>query len=156
MISPEILRRYPFFNKLDEQQLRSLAMLADEVVLKKGDVLMEEGQPARKLCFLMKGCVDLYYVIEESYQPEQRKEVLVSEINPGEPFGISALIEPHVLTGSVRSCRDSHIITFNADALRELFRADPALENLMLHKVAQAALGRLNATRIQLAAANYG
>jgi len=26
----------------------------------------------------------------------------------------------------------------------------------MLHKVAQAALGRLNATRIQLAAANYG
>ena len=33
MISIEMLRRYPFFGQLDERQLKSLATIAEEIIL---------------------------------------------------------------------------------------------------------------------------
>jgi len=153
MISPELLRRHPFFGEFSEGQLKSLAMFADEAVLEKDAVILEEGRPAKALYFLLSGSVDLYYTVEEAYRLEERRQVWVCEINPGEPFGISALIEPHVFTASVRTSKPSRVIQFYVDGLKQLFAADPQLEILILRRVAQAALERLHATRVLLAAA---
>ena len=46
MISPELLRKYPFFGSLDDSQLRELAMLAEEETYKSGEVIFQEGGPA--------------------------------------------------------------------------------------------------------------
>ena len=52
MISIEVLRRYPFFGRLGFEQLKALAMLAEEFSLKDGQVVIEEGKPADALFFL--------------------------------------------------------------------------------------------------------
>jgi CRP-like cAMP-binding protein len=153
MISPELLRRYPFFGTLGDEQLRNIAMIADEETHEKGKILLKEKAPADDLFLLIKGSVDLLFTVEEEYHPERHKEFPVGEINPGEIFGISALIEPHQYTSTVRTAGPAQVIHINGGALRELCAADPSLACHLFAQVAMLALERLNATRVQLAAA---
>ena len=49
MVSPELLRRYPFFGFLDATQLKAMAMIAEEVEPQTGEDLFETDQPATAL-----------------------------------------------------------------------------------------------------------
>ena len=153
MISPELLRRYPFFGFLNDQQLKAVAMIAEEEAVGPGTVVVREGDRADKLYFLMSGGMDLYYTIQEEFKPETAREFFIEEINPGEIFGISALIEPHVLTASARASSNSHLIQIRADGLEALFVEDQDLGCKLMHQMARVAMERLHATRVQLAAA---
>lgn len=153
MISIELLRRYPFFGKLGYEQLKSLAMIANEVELKDKQVVIEEGKPADALYFLLEGSVSLYHPVSTPNAKAGVEEVPVCDINPGEVFSISSLIEPHVLTSTGRSNGASRVIRLCVDDLKVAFDQDPKLECMMVRCVAEAAMGRLNSTRVQLAAA---
>ncbi|MGW8251040.1 MAG: Crp/Fnr family transcriptional regulator [Anaerolineales bacterium] len=153
MVSPELLRRYQFFSLLTDQQLKDLAMLSEEIRFADKEDILREGEPADALYFLIEGCVDLYYTVVDAYYAADRKQVLVGEINPGEPFGISALVEPYELTSTARSSGASRVMKISRDGVHDLFADDPAFEILFLRRVARAALDRLNSSRIQLAAA---
>jgi len=153
MISPELLRHYPFFSLLDDAQLQAIAMIAKEEYIDEGTLLLKEGDPAEALYFLLEGNVDLYYTTENIKQPETGRGIPVGEINPGEPFSISALIEPYILTSTVYSSRPSRVIKIEAPDLRALFELDRRLGTTFMDNVSQAAMERLNATRTQLAAA---
>jgi CRP-like cAMP-binding protein len=153
MISPELLRRYPFFGNLSEVQLKSVAMIAEEVSWEKGVTIIEECEPADNFFLLLEGDVDLYYRSEDKLNPRTRKDFLVGEINAGEIFAISALIEPFVYSASVKTSRQSRAIKFDAIELRKLFELDANLSCLMMTQVAKAAMERLAYARIQLAAA---
>ena len=153
MISPELLRRYPFFGHLSQAQLASMAMIGEEINLIDDQVVLEEGKPAQALYFLLEGGIDLYYTVKEDARQKDCKEILVCQINVGEPFGISTLIEPNVLTASVRSNGTSQVLQFNREALKAAMKADPALELALVREMAKAAIQRLDATRVLLAAA---
>ena len=100
MISPEVLRRYPFFCCLNDEQQRAIAMITEEMEVEAGKELFLEGQPVEALYLLMEGNVDLYYAASGSGDPKD--QLLVGEINAGEPFAISALIEPHLHSDRAR------------------------------------------------------
>lgn len=153
MISVEVFRRYPFFGKLDFEQLKSLAMIAEEIELMDGQVVIEEGKTADALYFLVEGSVALYHPVGSPHTANGKDEVVVCEINPGEAFAISALIEPHVLTSTARSSGSSRVIRLKVEDLKAAFSQDARLECMMVRLVAEAAMGRLNSTRVQLAAA---
>jgi CRP/FNR family cyclic AMP-dependent transcriptional regulator len=153
MISPELLRRYPFFGFLNDLQLKSIAMIAEQEPVAQGTVVVREGEQATALYFLMNGGLDLFYTVSEEFKPASAKEYFIEEINPGEIFGISALIEPHVLSASARSSADSHLIRIDSEGLLALFDQDQALAYAFMRQVAKTAMERLYATRIQLAAA---
>lgn len=153
MVSPEVLRRYPFFALLDADQLANIAMNTDEYEYQDGFILFEQGGHAEKLFFLLDGCVDLFYTILDAYQPSDRREALVCQINPGEVFGISSLIPPHELTSTACCSGPCRVMEIDAEQLKTLFIQDPQLEILLLRRIAQAAMLRLHGTRVQLAAA---
>jgi CRP-like cAMP-binding protein len=153
MISIELLKRYPFFGGLVSEQLKTLAMIAEEIKLEDGQVVIEEGKVADALYFLLEGSVALYHSYGKPRTSDGSLEVQVCEINPGEPFGISALIEPHVLTSTARSAGDSRVIRLMVEDLKTVFAQDARLECMMIRCVAEAAMDRLNSTRVQLAAA---
>jgi CRP-like cAMP-binding protein len=153
MISPEILRRDPFFGNLSEAQIKALAMIAEEETIKKGTVICEEGQPAKAFYFLIKGGVSLYYKSEEEFRPQTRKDFLVGEINPGEVFAISAFIEPYKYTSTVKAEQDSQVVKFGSDELFKLIENDSRLYCVLMREIAKAAMERLAYARVQLAAA---
>lgn len=152
MISPELLRRYPFFAHLNERQLQAIAMLAEEVTYQPGETLFTTDEPADTLYFLMEGGVDLHYVVIDRDDPQLRKDFYVGPVNPGEPLGISALIEPHRYTAAAIASGMCRLIKIEAAGLRALCAADPGLDAILMRHTAQAAMSRLHDTRVQLAA----
>jgi CRP-like cAMP-binding protein len=128
-------------------------MIGEEVKLTDNQTVLEEGKPARALYFLLEGGIDLYYTVKEDARQKECKEILVCQVNVGEPFGISTLIEPHVLTASVRSNGGSRVLQFDEKALKVAMNADPGLECALVREMAKAAIQRLDATRVLLAAA---
>lgn len=153
MVSPELLRRYPQFAEFTEERLRTIAMISDEAEAAPHEVFFEECSPAANLYLLIEGVVDLYFTTQEEYHPDTRKEFPVGEINPGEFFGISSLIEPYVLNASARAAQVCRYVKIDAGALRETMRQDPDLGFVMMKRVAAALMERLAYTRVQLAAA---
>jgi CRP-like cAMP-binding protein len=153
MIPTELLRHYPFFGSLDDDQLKKIAMIADEAVLNNGETLFQEGQSADALYFLMEGCVDLFYAAAESPSLSFPDGIPVGAINPGEAFSISAVIEPHILTATARVSKPGRAIKIDAKALLQLFKTDQRLAYLMTQQAAKAVIERLHSTRVQLAAA---
>jgi CRP-like cAMP-binding protein len=148
MISTELLRKYPFFAKFDAEQLKNIAMITEQEVFSKGSTLFYENQPATHFFLLMEGSVDLFYQLGEPV-----KEILVGEVNPGEPFSISAFIEPHILTSTGRTEKGCVVLKMPAIDLNKLCEYDKSLAYLFSKEVAKAAIVRLNSTRVQLAAA---
>lgn len=153
MISPELLRRYPFFGHLSNAHLKAMAMLADEVAYKSGQTLFEIGQPAEVLYFLMEGGVDLQYEVADRDDPKLRKNFFVGQVNPGEPVGISALIEPHCFTATAFTNAPSRALEIEAVGLRRWCEADAEVAAVLMRQVAKVAMSRLHETRIQLVAA---
>jgi len=153
MISPELLRRFPFFNFMDDAQLKAVAMIAEELTYEKDELIVEAGKPADHFYFLIDGSVAYYYHVTSEHDPYYNKDYFISDINPGEIFGISALIEPHIFTATMRTDKASRIIQINASALRALCEVDLRLSCGLHRAVAKAAMERLQHTRVQLIAA---
>ena len=153
MISTEILRRFPFFHNLDEAQLRALAMIADENLTEGNHSIFEEGTAANKFYLLISGNIDLFVKSEEENDPKSRRDFAVGEVNPGEVFGISALLEPLIYRVSARTANECRWIEFDAVSLRAITQSDPGLAYQLIVQVAKALMDRLQSTRVQLAAA---
>jgi len=153
MISPELLRRFPFFNFMDDTQLKAVAMIAEELTYEKDELIVEAGKPADHFFFLIDGSVAYFYHVTSEHDPYYNKDHFISDINPGEIFGISALIEPYIFTATMRTDKVSRIIQINASALRALCEVDLKLSVGLNRAVAKAAMERLQHTRAQLVAA---
>jgi CRP-like cAMP-binding protein len=148
MVSPELLRRYPFFGCLDEAQQKAIAMIAEQVEYEKGATLFQEGKPVPALYFLLDGNVDLYYAASG----DVKDQFPVGAISPGEASGVSALIEPYTLTATARAAKASRVLKLDAAALRALCEVDNRMGYAMMRQVAKVAQERLHYARVQLAA----
>jgi CRP-like cAMP-binding protein len=153
MISPEILRYFPIFQSFNDSQLRAIAMIAEEETVEAGTTLFQKGQPADGLFILKEGSVDLYYTTDKKVTSNNHKGFPVGEINPGELFSISALIEPYLLSATGRASSRCVVIRIAANPLRALFEIDRKLAYLLTYQVAKAAIERLHNVHVQLAAA---
>lgn len=153
MISPETLRRYRYFGLFNEEQLKALAILAEPVAWQADEVVFHEGQLAEGLYLLTEGAIDLIERSEDLHDSSLRKEFAVGEINPGEIFGISAMIPPFKLTASAVASRASEGIRFDAPKLYHLCQVEMDLENRLLRQLTKAIFERLQFIRVQLAAA---
>lgn len=153
MISPEVLRRYPFFSFMSHDQLRDVAMITDEVSFERGQFLFNIDEKASYCYLLLNGAVDLHYIVVDEHDPGLRKEFVVGTINPGEVLGISAVVEPYIYMATAIAVNDSWLVRTDAVALRELCLADASLDYGIQRMMAKATRERLHATRILLAAA---
>ena len=152
MVSPEILRRYELFAGLTPPELNAIAMLTEHVTYEPGEIVFEADRPAEHLYLLLEGCAELDYVAVDEINPELRTELFVSEMDPGDVFGISALVEPFVYLGKVHTRGRSHVLRIEAPGLRALCERDPRVAATLMSRIARAALTRLHDTRVLLAA----
>jgi CRP-like cAMP-binding protein len=150
MVSPELLRRYPFFAMLNDEQLKAMAMIADEKTYAKGAILIKENTPANKLMLLLEGDVDLIY---SGGGEGAVVNALVGSIAPGEILGVSSLIEPFMYICSARNTVQVKVVEIDGAAVRALMQVDKLLGYALMSNVAAAVLERLKYTQVELAAA---
>lgn len=149
MVSPELLRRHRFFGGLKEDELAGVAMIAREDAYKDGDVIFREGDTATRIYVLTSGSVDLLY---EIHRPGGADVSYVGHINTGEPFGISAFVDPFCFTATAKASGPVKVISIDADGLRAMSEVQCHVGYTIMRQVATALAERLNFARIQLAA----
>jgi CRP/FNR family transcriptional regulator, cyclic AMP receptor protein len=150
MVSPELLRRYPFFGLLNDEQLKAIAMVAEEKTYPKDTLLLKEDTKASKLFLLLEGDVDLIY---SGGGEGAISNALVGSIAPGEMLGVSSLIEPFTYISSARATIPVKVVEIDGAAVRALCQVDKLLGYALMRNVAAAVLDRLKYTQVELAAA---
>jgi CRP/FNR family transcriptional regulator, cyclic AMP receptor protein len=146
MISPELLRRYPYFAGVTAESLKDVAMLADEASVPAGSRLFSTGDPAQYLCIIVKGEVNIQYVLGSG---ELRT---VDTLVDGDLLVWSALIEPFKATAEGTASKPTQLIRIKAHELRCLCDRDPLLGYRLTIEVAKLLAHRLEGARVQLAA----
>lgn len=153
MISPEILRRRAISAKLSDAQLNAIAMVAEEITCEAGTVLLQEGKEADWLYLLISGGVDIDFKSVDAHYPNGVKIFHVGEVNPGDLFGYSSMVDPYKYLASATASQPSKIIRFDARALRALGDLDCGLGYAVMQQIAKTAVERLVFTWVELVAA---
>jgi CRP-like cAMP-binding protein len=148
MVPVETLRRYSCFAGTSQQILRDITEISNERRFREGETLFREGDPANALMILMEGTIDI--VFEHGEIP---KRTTVDHVAAGDMMCWSAVLEPHVLHATALARTDGRVLTIDAPKLRELCGRDDQLGHQLMSRIAGVVAHRLNAARVQLAAA---
>lgn len=109
-----------------------------------GSTLLREGEATTEFGIVVSGRLALRTLVPE------RGPVTILTVEPGDVFGWSALVEPHVSTSTVVALEPVETIVFDGAALRRLLAADSALAASVYPRLLAAVSRRLVATRTQL------
>lgn len=159
MVSPELLRRYTFFADLSMEHLVTLAQTAEEVTVAEGHYFFREEEELDHFYIVVEGKVGILvdFPDPEVKQPVSRqltgdlitRQTVMSTIEPGEMFGWSALVPPHLATSSSKALTPCQIISFDCQELRQFFEEDCQFGYLMMLKASQVIRARLRDMRIE-------
>ncbi|UCC86734.1 MAG: cyclic nucleotide-binding domain-containing protein [Anaerolineales bacterium] len=146
MVSPELLRRFPFFAGLTEEELKSIAMISEEEKYEANTFIFRERGKADKLFVLIEGTVDIKVNTDE----EGLQHETVSTLTHGDIFCWSAVVEPQTLTASAYADTPVTVVAIDGAGLRAMFELDCHLGYRILQKSAEIISSRLKDTRIQM------
>ncbi len=144
MVSPELLRRFPYFSGVSHETLRKLAMLAEEKAFAEGETVFREWERADHLYIVLSGQVDIRFIV--GGEPRT-----VDTVEQREMLLWAALVEPYRTTGIGVAARDTKVLAFEATQLRRLCAEDPRLGYSLMREAVKAIADRLEGTRVQLA-----
>lgn len=159
MVSPELLRRYPFFAGLSMDQITTLAKAGDELTVDAGHFFFHEGDKLEHVYLAVEGAVaivmelpagDVMHTVSEQLLREmETTDVVVSEVATGEVFGWSGLVAPYEATAGAKATEDCRVVAFDAEQLLPQFEADCDLGYAVCQKVAQVIRQRLTDSRLE-------
>lgn len=159
MISPEVLRRYPFFSRLSMDQITTLAKLATEKTVEADYFFFREDEKSTNFYLLLEGAVAIVYELPEREVEHKisdqftrklkTRDVIVSTVGPGDVFGWSGLIPPHKTTAGAKAVTPCRVVIFDCIELLKEFDKDCAFAYLMTQKAAKVIRERLQDVRIE-------
>jgi len=128
-MNAELIRKQLLFVGLSDKEIDWLAQMAEEISLKKGEVLMKEGTPGDAL----------YLVVEGQLEVSKRSgnsEIVIAVRGEGEVFGEMSLLEPGGLhSATVHAISDSKLFKIGKAAFDELLTKHPAATLAILRTV---------------------
>jgi len=159
MISPEIIRRYPFSAGLSHDEIVILAQTAEELSVDTGHVFFHEGDELCCVHLIVEGAVA---IVTETPAPSaagdvagqltgemDMEELVISTLGTGDVFSWSAVVPPYLATAGAKAIMPSRIVAFDAKKLLKAFESDCRFGYLMLQRAAQIARDRLRDLRIE-------
>lgn len=130
---------------ITSSQMERLKGIAREVIAHDGDWLFQEGREAREFFVLTEGAVELLTSVNGHF------ELPITLLrSPGDCFGSSAIVAPHIYSLSARSKGTSSLFAVDRQRLVDLFEEDYAFGYIVMTNVAQHLLDRLRETRQEL------
>jgi CRP/FNR family cyclic AMP-dependent transcriptional regulator len=141
----ELIADSPTFAGLESAQLEFIAGCGRNQPVAAGTMLMREGEPAERFWLIRRGIVVL-----ELYVPG-REPLVIETLEPGDVVGWSWLFPPYRWALDGRAHGECHLITFDGVCLRAKCEGDHDLGYALMSRFALDLVGRLQATRLQLA-----
>jgi CRP/FNR family cyclic AMP-dependent transcriptional regulator len=111
------LAELPLFQGLDDEALRTVSKVAQEVSVSEGAELVREGDYSYELTIIDEG--------KASVEHEGEK---VAELGPGDVFGEAGVLSKGVRNATVRATTNMRLVTLTGWDLRRLRGRIPELE----------------------------
>jgi CRP/FNR family transcriptional regulator, cyclic AMP receptor protein len=126
-------------------QMQGLSGITREIDTRQNEWLFREGEQAEKVFVLKQGAVELLTTVDDRF------ELPISILrSPGDCFGSSAIIAPHIYSISARSATASQLFAIDQQGLLKLFQEDHELGYIVMTNLAEHLLDRLRETRQEL------
>lgn len=130
-MDPARLKTIPLFSALSDREREQVARWADEVDIKAGKHLVDEGRFAYE-----------FFVIEEGTAQVTHEGKHLSDLGPGDFFGEIGILEDAPRSASVVAVSDMTLIVMNDRDFREMARTIPRVAE----QVREAMAARLEGT----------
>ncbi len=140
----EVLRKAPLFGECSADELTRLAALVGDRALADGELIFQQGDPARELMLVAAGEIHLEMPVTIL---GQSRSLRFDTKKRGEIVGWSALVPPYRYTLSARAGGAATLATLPARDLAVLFDADPLLGFHIMRRLAALVAQRLELTR---------
>ena len=151
VVDEDVPRTVPFFADLDPDVVAALAERSEEVHLDAGALIIEQGDDATYVFFLLEGSIEAllhYEGVGELFMGTHEQ--------PGTLIGWSAFLPTRRYTDSVRCHRPSRLLRVSAAAVEEVVAGDPAVGHQLLRRVNAQVAQQLETTRQFVEAAHDG
>jgi CRP/FNR family cyclic AMP-dependent transcriptional regulator len=112
----DLLRNVPLFSECSKAELRELALVADELDLREGRILVREGRPGREFFVLIDGTVRV-----------SRAGRKLNELGRGDWFGEIALLTNTPRTATVTATSPIRVLVITDRAFRLVVERMPAI-----------------------------
>jgi signal transduction histidine kinase len=137
--SLRVLRGFPLFADLPDEDLADLAATAERVSIPSGSILFEEGTVGDRFFVILEGELEVTRL-------EGGQTVVLAVLGPGGFLSEMSLLEDRPRTASARAVRDSFLMAIAPDAFRNLLACSPKAALTMLRTVTS----RLRSTETSL------
>ena len=146
MISPEELKRLPFFRDLDAEERDLLAGIARRESAVAGQHLFEEGGPSHTFYIVVSGLVSL-----RQKTRLEGADVVMAAGRPGSLIGVSAMLGEAGVHPTTGVCLEpTELIEIDAPLLMATLESNPAVGFRILRRLTHIVAERLAAARTQI------
>ncbi len=140
-----LIRNCEVFGGLDDEACSAVSGMAESVELPRAQLIFQQGEPAKGLYILHHGAVGIRTSLGAHV------DVLVETVTrPGEIFGWSSLVEPHVYAFSARAQEQGIALFIPREPLAQLMEARPEAGMVIYRGLTQTIVRRLHQTRSSL------
>lgn len=135
------------FEGIPEATIEKLCTSGRFLSLKKGDVVIQEGDSVNSIYCLLKGEVDIL-------MPDDLEEfddlTLVNMLVDGECIGEYSFVDQQPASATVKANTDIELLELSHDALREALDADSELRAQLYKNLLESLVERLRNTNIYI------
>ncbi len=128
------LKSQKLLEGLNEESLKKVARLVDEVKVLKGNSVFNEGDPTRGIYMVRKGAVEINKVTPDGWK---QRLILIKETHF---FGELSVIENKESHGAnAEALDDTELYVINKEKFAEMEEGDPALMAKIMKTIARVA-----------------
>lgn len=146
-VSTQDLRSVDIFAGLSEDDLKKIARVCNQRAYQAGECCAAEGETTDQLCIVNGGKVAIEMRIDVAPYTQMLN---VAALGKGRVCAWSALVEPHVLTASIKCIERAQIISIKASDLQQVFEERPSIETVVMKNLTRVISSRLRESRSQL------
>jgi len=122
----DMLHALPLFSGCNKRELETVGGLADEVRLREGTILTEEGEPGHECFVLLEGGADV-----------KIGRRTVAHIGPGEIVGEMALLESEPRTATVVTTTKTRVLVMTRPVFTTVLEQCPNLARRVMRTLAR-------------------
>jgi CRP-like cAMP-binding protein len=122
----DLLKRAPLFSGCSKAELEELALGADELAVREGEVLTREGDRGREFFVLVSGSVDV-----------SKDGKTIAELGAGDWFGEIALLAGLPRTATVTASTPVRVLILTSRAFERSVETMPSIALSVLASVAE-------------------
>ena len=134
------LREVRLFKNIAEPELGAVAASLRERNLKRGQVLVREGEPGEEMFVVLRGSM----VISKAVTG--RVEQVLARIGPGDFFGEMSLFDRSPRSATVQADSEASVLALDREAMRRLTEVSPRAAAAFFHALVQVFIERLRAS----------